>query len=46
MSAQDKAEINQYKLKKHFEDVTLLSQLIANSIATTKDAGQFDEEID
>lgn len=46
MSAQDKAEINQYKLKKHFEDVTLLSQLIANSIATTKDAGQFEEDID
>lgn len=44
LSAQEQLEASQYKLKKHFEDIKHLSQLIANSIATTKEAGEFDDD--
>jgi Arc/MetJ-type ribon-helix-helix transcriptional regulator len=44
LSAQEQLEASQYKLKKHFEDIKHLSQLIANSIVTSKEAGEFEDE--
>jgi Arc/MetJ-type ribon-helix-helix transcriptional regulator len=44
LSSQERLEEGQYRLKKHFEDIKHLSQLIANSIETTKEAGEFEDD--
>jgi hypothetical protein len=44
VSKEERDEANKYKMKKHFEDIGHLSQLIANTIISSKKAGVLEDE--
>jgi Arc/MetJ-type ribon-helix-helix transcriptional regulator len=44
VSKEEMDEANKYKMKKHFEDIGHLSQLIANTIISSKKAGVLEDE--